>query len=459
MALRRRAAEAGGRLRRLAALPLRPAPRRARASRRSHLDSGPAEDARSREYMRNEARFRMVEQADPARFKRLLAAAREARPPALRRLPAARGHHASRQVDATADAEAAPATADEGGVSHGPHAPRTSASTLAPPADAGRLAARPTTSTPSARLEDAGAAAIVMRSLFEEQITREQLATLRHTRRARRVLRRGAHLLPEPRRLRASGPTSTSSTCARVKAAVDGPGHRARSTARRRAAGSSTRALIEQAGADALELNLYRARRPTRTRRGADDRGAHASRWSRAVREAVAHPGGREALALLHRRSPTSRGSSTRPAPTGSCSSTASTSPTSTSRSSRCGRSCTSRARRSCCCACAGSRSSRPQRQGLARRHRRRPHRRSTSSRRSWPAPTRSRWSRRCCKHGPQHLATLAPGARAVAGGARVRTRSRQMQGSMSLGRCPDPAAFERANYMLILQSWRPDDA
>jgi dihydroorotate dehydrogenase (fumarate) len=31
----------------------------------------------------------------------------------------------------------------------------------------------------------------------------------------------------------------------------------------------------------------------------------------------------------------------------------------------------------------------------------------------------------------------------------------RQMQGSMSLQRCPDPRSYERANYMHILQSWR----
>jgi dihydroorotate dehydrogenase (fumarate) len=31
----------------------------------------------------------------------------------------------------------------------------------------------------------------------------------------------------------------------------------------------------------------------------------------------------------------------------------------------------------------------------------------------------------------------------------------RQMQGSMSLARCADPAAYERANYMKILQSWQ----
>jgi dihydroorotate dehydrogenase (fumarate) len=30
-----------------------------------------------------------------------------------------------------------------------------------------------------------------------------------------------------------------------------------------------------------------------------------------------------------------------------------------------------------------------------------------------------------------------------------------QMQGSMSLLHCPDPAAFERANYMRVLQSWK----
>ena len=32
----------------------------------------------------------------------------------------------------------------------------------------------------------------------------------------------------------------------------------------------------------------------------------------------------------------------------------------------------------------------------------------------------------------------------------------RQMRGNMSLERCPDPAAFERGNYMRVLQGWRP---
>jgi len=29
------------------------------------------------------------------------------------------------------------------------------------------------------------------------------------------------------------------------------------------------------------------------------------------------------------------------------------------------------------------------------------------------------------------------------------------LRGSMNLKRCPDPTAFERANYIKILQSWR----
>ena len=29
------------------------------------------------------------------------------------------------------------------------------------------------------------------------------------------------------------------------------------------------------------------------------------------------------------------------------------------------------------------------------------------------------------------------------------------MRGNMNLTRCPDPAVYERANYMLILQGWR----
>jgi dihydroorotate dehydrogenase (fumarate) len=33
----------------------------------------------------------------------------------------------------------------------------------------------------------------------------------------------------------------------------------------------------------------------------------------------------------------------------------------------------------------------------------------------------------------------------------------KEMRGNMSLLRCPDPAAYERANYMMILQGWRKE--
>jgi dihydroorotate dehydrogenase (fumarate) len=56
--------------------------------------------------------------------------------------------------------------------------------------------------------------------------------------------------------------------------------------------------------------------------------------------------------------------------------------------------------------------------------------------------------------HGPEHLAVVRAelarwleehGYESLA----------QARGSMSLLRCPDPAAFERANYLRVLQSWR----
>ena len=33
-----------------------------------------------------------------------------------------------------------------------------------------------------------------------------------------------------------------------------------------------------------------------------------------------------------------------------------------------------------------------------------------------------------------------------------------ELQGSMNLSRCPDPTAFERANYLRTLQSWRGEE-
>ncbi len=61
-------------------------------------------------------------------------------------------------------------------------------------------------------------------------------------------------------------------------------------------------------------------------------------------------------------------------------------------------------------------------------------------------------------RHGPEHLARVRDDL--------VRWMEQheygsvaEMRGSMSLARCPDPAAFERANYARVLQGWRADRA
>lgn len=57
--------------------------------------------------------------------------------------------------------------------------------------------------------------------------------------------------------------------------------------------------------------------------------------------------------------------------------------------------------------------------------------------------------------NGPAHLKTLKQGLSEWLEEHEYDSL-RQMQRSMSLQRCPDPANFERANYIRALQSWRP---
>ncbi len=56
-------------------------------------------------------------------------------------------------------------------------------------------------------------------------------------------------------------------------------------------------------------------------------------------------------------------------------------------------------------------------------------------------------------QHGPEHLRTVREHMLTWMA-AHEYDSLRQMQGSMNLQRCPDPAAFERGNYMRVLQSW-----
>jgi dihydroorotate dehydrogenase (fumarate) len=57
-------------------------------------------------------------------------------------------------------------------------------------------------------------------------------------------------------------------------------------------------------------------------------------------------------------------------------------------------------------------------------------------------------------KHGPDHLGTVLADLRHWLDDHEYESLD-QLRGSMSLRTCPDPAAFERANYMRILQTWR----
>jgi len=58
-------------------------------------------------------------------------------------------------------------------------------------------------------------------------------------------------------------------------------------------------------------------------------------------------------------------------------------------------------------------------------------------------------------KNGPQQLATLRTGLERILEERGYDSLSK-MRGCMNLARSPDPGAFERGNYMRILQSWRP---
>lgn len=57
-------------------------------------------------------------------------------------------------------------------------------------------------------------------------------------------------------------------------------------------------------------------------------------------------------------------------------------------------------------------------------------------------------------RHGPEHIATLRKEISDWLEDHEYESL-RQMQGSMGLLRCPDPRLYERVNYMHILQSWR----
>lgn len=105
------------------------------------------------------------------------------------------------------------------------------------------------------RVEDAGASAIVMRSLFEEQIVRERARTLHDLEAHTDVFREATSFLPQPEDFHL-GPHEYVEHVRRIKAAVRVPVIASLNGVT--ASGWLEYArLIEQAGADALELNVY----------------------------------------------------------------------------------------------------------------------------------------------------------------------------------------------------------
>ena len=211
------------------------------------------------QFMRNEARFRMVEQQDAPRF---LEPAREGRARGEEPLPGVRE----------------PREADDR-----PRGRSAGALRRFPPRPCRRRAGRPEETTmdlttrylgltlphpfmPGAspmvddldlvrRLEDAGAAAIVMHSLFEEQITREEVGTIRQMEIVSGSYPEALTYFPEPEAF-LLGPERYLDQVRRLKQAVRIPVIASLNGAT--PGGWVTFATrIAEAGADALELNLY----------------------------------------------------------------------------------------------------------------------------------------------------------------------------------------------------------
>jgi dihydroorotate dehydrogenase (fumarate) len=105
------------------------------------------------------------------------------------------------------------------------------------------------------RLEDAGAAAIVMHSLFEEQIAREQFSRFLHTEVHGESFAEALSYFPSPEHF-ALGPEEYLEHLGRVKAAVRVPVI-ASLNGTTLGGWLDYARHMQQAGADALELNLY----------------------------------------------------------------------------------------------------------------------------------------------------------------------------------------------------------
>ncbi|MBN2371203.1 MAG: dihydroorotate dehydrogenase-like protein [Vicinamibacteria bacterium] len=136
------------------------------------------------------------------------------------------------------------------------------------------------------RLEDAGAAAIVMHSLFEEQIAREEWATFRHTETHGESFAEALSYFPSPEKF-ALGPEEYLDHIRRVKSSVGVPVIASLNGTTLGGWLDYSR-LMQEAGADALELNVYSLpSNPDETSQNVEDRTVE---MLKAVKEAVKIP-------------------------------------------------------------------------------------------------------------------------------------------------------------------------
>jgi dihydroorotate dehydrogenase (fumarate) len=136
------------------------------------------------------------------------------------------------------------------------------------------------------RLEDAGAAAIVMHSLFEEQIALEERACVRHVESCENSFSEALSFLPEPDDFVLS-PDQYLEQLRRIKEAVEIPVIASLNGATPGGWVEFSRHL-ESAGADAIELNFYDI--PVNPAVAPREVEADALRILRAVRRAVSLP-------------------------------------------------------------------------------------------------------------------------------------------------------------------------
>jgi dihydroorotate dehydrogenase (fumarate) len=136
------------------------------------------------------------------------------------------------------------------------------------------------------RLEDAGAPAIVLRSLFAEQIAREQLSAFIHLDRHGESFAEALSFFPQPERF-VMAPDEYLDHLARVKAAVGIPVIASLNGTRPGSWLDYPQAMA-QAGADALELNIYHL--PTDPETSSDEVEELALQAVREVKRSVAIP-------------------------------------------------------------------------------------------------------------------------------------------------------------------------